>query len=67
MRRGLGRSNFERTRGPLQVLANYHHVMECGTSRHDVLIYLSKFLAVTVAEYNLARRGYRLYDSQDLI
>jgi len=48
-------SNFERTREPLQVLANYHHVTECGTSRHDVLIHLSKFLAATVAEYNLAR------------
>lgn len=54
--RELDRRNFERTRGPLQVLANYNRVTECGTSRHDVLIHLSKFLAATVADSNLASR-----------
>lgn len=52
-KRQLDRRNFERTRGPLQVLANYNHVTEYGTSRHDVLIHLSKFLAATVADPNL--------------
>lgn len=33
---------------------------ECGTSRHDVLIHLSKFLAATVVDSNPASRIYRL-------